>query len=163
MSYADAGHGMGVAPNMLRYATTTGRVLIRWEGAFRPTVWMVPAPEMSEHDARLELARRYLTGLGPGTPAGFGDWAGMRPANARASFDALASESLPARSPTGDGWILAADEPSFRAPIAPATGVRLLPSGDPWYLLQGADRSLLVPDPRCDRCSGRRVSGRVRC
>jgi hypothetical protein len=146
MSYADAGHGMGIPPNMLRYATATGRVLIRWEGASRPTIWTVPAPEMDERDARRELLRRYLGGFGPGTPARFGDWAGIRPERARATFDDLTSEMLPVRSPIGEGSILAADEGSFRASPSPAAGVRLLPSGDPWFLLWGADRSLLVPD-----------------
>jgi DNA glycosylase AlkZ-like len=109
-------------------------------------VWTVPAPEMDEKEARLELARRYLSGFGPGTPAGFGDWAGIRPERAKATFDDLATETLPARSPTGEGWILASDEPSFRAGPSPAAAARLLPSGDTWFLLQGADRSLLVPD-----------------
>jgi hypothetical protein len=148
MSYAEAGHGMNFPPNMLRYATTTGRVLIRWEGAARPTVWTVPSPEMDARDARLELARRYLTGFGPGTAAGFGAWAGMQPANARASFEALASEMLPARSPAGDGWLLATDEPSFTSQPSPAAAARLLPSGDSWFLLWGRDRSLLVPDAK---------------
>src|SRR5262249_37328689 len=31
MSYAEAGHGLGVHPGMLRYAAATGTVLIRWE------------------------------------------------------------------------------------------------------------------------------------
>ena len=47
MSYAEAGHAMGVDPNSLRYGTTTGRILIRWEGARRPLIWTVPAPEMT--------------------------------------------------------------------------------------------------------------------
>ena len=37
--------------------------------------------------------------------------------------------------------------PTLRASIAqPAAPARLLPSGDAFYLLQGADRELLVPD-----------------
>jgi hypothetical protein len=41
------------------YAATTGTVLIRWDGARRPTVWSVPPPEADPREARLELARRY--------------------------------------------------------------------------------------------------------
>ena len=52
----------------------------------------------------------------------------------------------PVRSPIGDGWILAADEPSFLAPERAPGRARLLPSGDVYYLLQGRDRELLVPD-----------------
>ena len=93
MSYAEAGHAMGVHPNSLRYGTTTGRILIRWEGARRPLIWTVPAPEMSVEDARLELARRYLHVLGPGTADAFGDWAGIRPARASRIVDALAADA----------------------------------------------------------------------
>ena len=60
MSYGQAGHALGVHPNSLRYAAATGTLLIRWEGAWLPVVWTVPPPEISPHDARLELARRYL-------------------------------------------------------------------------------------------------------
>jgi len=61
-------------------------------------------------------------------------------------FDDMGSEMTPVRTPTGDRWILTADEPTFQAlPDRPAAA-RLLPSGDTYYLLQGADRELLVPD-----------------
>ena len=50
------------------------------------------------------------------------------------------------RTPVGDAWILARDEPAFRARRGPAAAARLLPSGDAYFLLQGADRELLVPD-----------------
>ena len=50
------------------------------------------------------------------------------------------------RTPVGDGWILASDERSFRAGPSPAAPARLLPSGDPYFLLHGVDRELLVPD-----------------
>jgi hypothetical protein len=53
---------------------------------------------------------------------------------------------MPVRTPIGDGWILAADEASFRGPQIPSAPARLLPSGDTFFLLQGADRELLVPD-----------------
>ena len=50
------------------------------------------------------------------------------------------------RTPIGDAWILSSDEPAFRERAGPAAAARLLPSGDTCYLLQGADRELLVPD-----------------
>lgn len=59
---------LGVHPNSLRYAAATGTVLIRWEGARQPTVWTVSAPDVDPHDARLELAHRYLHIYGPATP-----------------------------------------------------------------------------------------------
>ena len=82
MPYGDAGHGLGINPNALRYAAQTGTVLIRWDGGGRSTVWTVPPPEMDPWGARLELARRYLHVFGPATPESFAHWAGIRPADA---------------------------------------------------------------------------------
>jgi hypothetical protein len=146
MTYGEAGRGLGVHPNALRYAAPTGTVLIRWDGARQPTVWTVPPPDADPGGARLELARRYLHVFGPATPATFAQWAGIRPPAGRAAFDALAGSLTPVRSPVGDAWILTLDEPTFRVPVGHAAAVRLLPSGDAYFLLQGADRELLVPD-----------------
>ena len=147
MPYGEAGRGLGVVPNSLRYATTTGRVLIRWEGARQPVIWAVPAPPVDPTEARLELARRYLHVLGPGTPAGFARWAGLKPHPARSAFEAIADALLPVRTPIGEAWILASDESTFSGVSAASPdSVRLLPSGDAFFLLQGTDRELLVPD-----------------
>lgn len=145
-SYAEAGHALGMNPNALRYAAPTGRVLIRWEGARRPTIWTVPAPDTDPGEARLELVRRYLHVLGPATAESFARWAGIPPTRSLAAFAALGPELLPVSTPIGDPWILAADESTFRAPAAPPAPARLLPSGDAYWLLQGRDRELLVPD-----------------
>ncbi|OGO54819.1 MAG: hypothetical protein A2V85_16700 [Chloroflexi bacterium RBG_16_72_14] len=146
MTYGDAGRGLGVHPNRLRYAAPTGRVLLRWDGARQPTVWTVPAPDIDPADARLELARRYVHVFGPTTPSAFAAWAGIPPAVARIAFDALGGELTLVRTPIGDAWILASDEPSFRARAGLVAGARLVPSGDAIFLLQGADRELLVPE-----------------
>lgn len=148
MPFGQAGHGMGVQHNSLRYAAPTGRVLVRWEGAKDPIVWTVPAPRMDPRRARVELARRYLHVFGPVTIASFADWAGIRPAAARSAFDALGSELVAVRTPIGDAWILAEDEETFRERVGAAASVRLLPSGDAYYLLWGADRELLVSDAK---------------
>ena len=74
MTYGQAGRGLGVHPNRLRYAAPTGKVLIRWEGARQPTVWTVPPPAVDPSDAGLELARRYLHIFGPGTAQAFADY-----------------------------------------------------------------------------------------
>jgi hypothetical protein len=146
MRYDEAGLGVGVHPNALRYAAPTGTVLIRWEGARLPVVWTVPRPEVDPGEARLELARRYLHVFGPTTAAGFAKWAGIGAAEGRGAFDSLAGEVMAVRTPVGDGWILASDEPSFRATPSPKAPARLLPSGDAYYLLHGVDRELLVSD-----------------
>jgi Winged helix DNA-binding domain len=146
MSYWEAGRALGVHPNSLRYAAATGTVLIRWEGARRPTVWTVPPPAVGPRHARLELARRYLHISGPTTPEAFARWAGIRPPHGIAAFKALGRSLTPVQTPVGDAWILSRDEPALRAAPGPVAPARLLPSGDPYLLLQGADRELLVPD-----------------
>jgi hypothetical protein len=147
MTYGEAGRGLGVHPNRLRYAAPTGTVLIRWDGARLPTVRTVPRPYVDPLDARCELARRYLHVFGPTTPAAFAKWAGIGRTQGREAFDALGASLTVVRTPIGEGWILARDEPAFRAPVGPAAAARLLPSGDAYFLLHGADRELLVPEP----------------
>jgi Winged helix DNA-binding domain len=147
MTYAEAGNALGVQPNSLRYAAATGTVLIRWDGARSSLVWTVPPPGADPRDARLELVRRYLHVYGPATPESFGRWAGLGTRHAVAAFQALAGSLTPVRTPIGDAAILAEDEAIFRADPRPAAPARLLPSGDAYLLLQGADRELMVGDP----------------
>jgi hypothetical protein len=145
MDCRDAARLVGMHPNALRYAAPTGRFLIHWDGARQPLIWRVPQPTLDPGEARRELARRYLRVLGPGTAGSFASWAGVRPRDAAATFESLGGELVAVSTPIGDAWILAADEPAFIKPVvAPST--RLLPSGDVYYLLQGRDRELLVPD-----------------
>jgi hypothetical protein len=146
MTYGDAGRALGVNPNSLRYGAATGTVVMRWDGARQPTVWTVLAPDVDPHDARLELARRYLHVFGPATPESFAEWAGISLREGITAFDALGRSLIPVRTSVGDAWILTRDEPAFRAGPGPAASARLLPSGDAYFLLQGKDRELLVPD-----------------
>jgi hypothetical protein len=141
----EVGRAIGVG-NAMRYGTATGRVLIRWEGARAPVIWTVPQPTIDPLEARLELARRYLHVYGPTTAESFAQWAGIGAAASRAAFDALRGSLAPVRTPLGEAWILAADEPAIREAQGPPAAARVLPSGDAYYLLQGADRELLVPD-----------------
>ena len=122
---------------------------MRWDGSSRPTIWIVPAPDVDPGAARLELARRYLHVLGPGTGDTFAEWAGIPPSSGRATFEAMAGTLTPVRTAVGDGWILSDDEEAFRGaverPVAPA---RLLPSGDTFVLLWGPARELIVANPQ---------------
>ena len=148
MRYDDAGTELGVHGNQFRYGASTGTILIRWEGARRPVVWTVPRPEINPDEARLEVARRYVHVLGPTSADSFAKWLGISPAQARDAFGALANELVPVRTDIGEGWILAADEPSFTGSAGPTAPARFLPSGDPFWLFWGRDRTLLVPDAR---------------
>ena len=145
MTDREIARGIGVG-NRMRYATATGTILIRWEGARAPLVWTVPTPEIDPLEARRELARRYLRVYGPTTPDSFAKWAGIGVEQGRAAFDALGRSLVPVRTPIGDAWILARDEEAIRAPAGSPAAARLLPSGDAYWLLQGSDRELLVPD-----------------
>ncbi len=143
----EAGRALGRHSSSLRYAGPTGTVLIRWAGAGPPTLRTVPPPDIDPRAARLELARRHLHIFGPATPDSFAAWAGITPGSASVAFAALRRSLTPAKTPIGEAWILTRDESELRAPPRAEAPARLLPSGDTYYLLQGADRELLVPDP----------------
>ena len=131
--------------NGIRYAAPTGTLTIRWEGARAPTVWTVAAPTIAPADAQRELARRYLHVYGPTTADSFGRWAGISARSAVETFASLEEALLPVRSPLGDEWLLAEDEAEMLAGGHPDAPARLLPSGDAYWLLHGAERELLVP------------------
>jgi hypothetical protein len=140
----EIGRAIGVG-NSLRYATTTGTIAIRWEGARAPVVWIVPAPTITPDEACRGLARRHLRVFGPTTADRFARWAGISRRAAAAAYAALAPELLAVSSPLGDEWLLAEDEPAMRADPGPDAPARLLPSGDAYWLLDGRERELLVP------------------
>lgn len=146
MSYAEAGRALGVQPNALRYAAPTGRVLLRWDGARRPDVWVVPPPEMDPGEARRELARRHFAFFGPGTAASLSTWAGITAQAARAVTEALRDELTPVQTPIGPAFALTSQLDSLTGEADAADGVRLLPSGDALTLLAGEGRAILVPD-----------------
>ena len=148
MGYGEVGAALGVNANSLRYGTTTGRLVIRWEGARQPTLWCVAPPDITPDAARLELARRYLHVFGPTTPTSFARWAGITPRGGANAFEALAASLTQVRTPIGAGSILSADEAALRASPGPDAPARLLPSGDAYYLLQSEERKLLVPDAK---------------
>src|SRR5436305_3158647 len=144
MTDREVGRALGVG-NALRYAATTGTVAIRWDGARAPTVWTVAAAEVDPADASRELARRYIHIFGPATADGFARWAGTSRRSATDAFASLEGSLLPVRSPLGDEWLLAEDEAAIRAVAAVGATARLLPSGDAYFLLDGAERELLLP------------------
>jgi hypothetical protein len=135
--------------NAIRYATLTGRLAIRWEGARAPQVWIVPPPAIGVEEALLELARRHLHVFGPTTPAAFATWAGVGAREAVRAYERLAPELVAVRTPAGDAHLLLADEAAAREEAVDPAAARLLPSGDAYWLHGTAgERALLVPDPR---------------
>lgn len=145
MPHSAVARALGEPPNRLRYATLTGRIRIRWDGARQPTLWTVPAPAIEPRAARRELARRFLHVFGPADAAGFAAWAGLRAEAAADAFDALGREVISVRAPGGDAMLLAADEAEARRSASAPAPARLLPSGDTFFLFHRAiDRALLV-------------------
>ena len=61
-------------------------------------------------------------------------------------FAELAPELTEVETPVGSALLLTADLPMLAAGPSAVDTVRLLPSGDTYYLLHGPDRTLLVPD-----------------
>jgi hypothetical protein len=144
MTDRELGRAIGLG-NAMRYAATTGTIAIRWEGARAPTVWAVEAARIEPGAARRELARRYLHVFGPTTATSFARWGGIGREAAADAFASLERSLLPIRSPLGDEWLLAEDEAAMRAADPASVSVRLLPSGDAYFLLDGKERELLVP------------------
>ena len=84
---------------------------------------------------------------GRARPEAFAEWAGMSPAVARTAFAALGSSLVPVRTPDRRRLDPRRGRGDVPCPAAPqGAPARLLPSGDTFFLLQGADRELLVPD-----------------
>jgi winged helix DNA-binding protein len=109
--------------------------------------WLGAAPQREldgpDREAALaELARRYLAGHGPATPADLATWSGLPLRDARAGLKAIASELAQCDDDLVD---LAARDPAPNA--IPA---RLLPAFDP-YLLGWKDRSFTVPSAHAKR------------
>jgi hypothetical protein len=147
MTDREAGRALGIKPNAFKYASTTGTVAIRWEGARAPVVWRVDAPDLEPAEATRELARRHLNVFGPTTSERFARWAGISRRAAALAHASLEGSLLPVRTPLGDEWLLAEDEPLATAGVTAEAPARLLPSGDAYFLLHGAERDLLLPQP----------------
>ena len=89
----EIGRALGIG-NSMRYATTTGTVAIRWEGARAPEVWVVDPGAVDPAEARRELARRHLHVFGPTTAERFARWAGVSRRSALSTY-AVARHGAP--------------------------------------------------------------------
>jgi hypothetical protein len=105
----------------------------------------VPASGLLEReDALAELARRYLRGYGPETPADLAAWSGLGRREGGSAWTAIAGELAEVTTPAGAMWILKRSSRSVAAGVRSPAPVRLLPSFDT-LLLGYADRTPLVP------------------
>ncbi|MGH9244623.1 MAG: DNA glycosylase AlkZ-like family protein [Acidimicrobiales bacterium] len=129
-------------PYLLRMATATGRLLIRWNASM---IWLIGTepPDLDVEDARRELARRFLRWFGPQTEERFRWWTSVTPADATTTWKAIRSELEEVDVGGQARYVLGSDVDALVG-AAPITGVRLLPADDPWTKI---DHDLLVPDP----------------
>jgi hypothetical protein len=122
-----------VAPMLWRYATVAAGVRLDSERRYL-------AGDPGGAPPAAEAVRSYLRFYGPGTPAEFAAWAGLAKPHGRRLWDEVAGELASA----GRGWLLSSDLGVAESPPA-ASGIRLLPPGDPY--LQKPNRALLAPEP----------------
>jgi hypothetical protein len=121
-----------VAPMLWRYATVKAGVRLDSERRY-----LMGRPGRTP--AASEAARRFLGFYGPAGPGDFADWAGLAKPHAKRLWDEVAAEL----AETDGGWLLPDDVKTLESPPG-ATGIRLLPPGDPY--LQKPNRPLLAPD-----------------
>ena len=72
--------------NSLRYATLTGRLAIRWEGARAPHVWIVPPPKITGRKRAPSSRAATSTSTARSTAAAFAKWAGIGAEEATQTF-----------------------------------------------------------------------------
>ena len=126
-----------VAPMLWRYATVKAGVRLDAERRYR-------RGEPGRTPAASEAVRRFLGFYGPAGPGDFAEWAGLAKPHAQRLWDATADELAEVQVGKRAGWLLREDVGTLESPPA-ATGIRLLPPGDPY--LQKPNRRLLAPDP----------------
>ena len=125
-----------VAPMLWRYATVVAGARL---DARAPLHEDRSGPDAGGERGRPPLPRV----LRAGDARGFAEWAGLAASHARRLWDAAADDLAEVRVGRAAGWLVREDVAALDSPPA-ATGIRLLPPGDPY--LQAPNRPLLAPD-----------------
>ena len=125
-----------VAPMLWRYATIKAGARLDSE---RRYVLGKPGRAPAAGDA----VRRFLHFYGPATAADFADWSGVAKSHAKRLWNEIESDLDEAAVGKRTAWALSDDASVLDSPPQ-ATGIRLLPAGDPY--LQTPNRPLLAPD-----------------
>jgi len=129
----------------LDIASAAARYRIRWD-ARTVTVHATDRPDVDPEDARRELARRFLGWHGPASVDQFAKWAGITRADAGATWAALAPEIVPVELDGRARDVLARDVEAMTRSERPR-GVRFLPHGDPYLVLDRAEALVGCPPP----------------
>ncbi|MBK7623836.1 MAG: winged helix DNA-binding domain-containing protein [Kineosporiaceae bacterium] len=165
LAYGEVSATLGIG-NAIRYATTTGRLAIRWHGARAPMVRAIEPPQVEPGQARRDLARRYLHVYGPTDAEAFAQWAGISAREAQAAFAGLDRELLAVHTPPGRAlpyWTRTAHAPRRGRPgrLDPRGGVRAV-AAERGRVLPGAGqrpRTARTPRPSIRLGCGPRASG----
>jgi hypothetical protein len=112
----------------------------------RPDQWLATWRQWPQDRARSEVLRRYLHAHAPSTRTDFAWWLGIQPGEARAPWDSISEDLVPAGP---ERWMLSDDEASFGARTR-VDRVRLVPAFDP-YLLGHKDRDHIVDAANAER------------
>jgi hypothetical protein len=130
---------------LLGAASAAAAYRIRWDAR---VVTLLPTerPEVEPEGARLELARRFLGWHGPATVDQFARWAAVARADARATWAGLALELVPVSVDGRARDVLARDVEALLG-SEPPRGVRFLPPGDPYLVLDRAATLAGCPPP----------------
>jgi hypothetical protein len=126
-----------VAPMLWRYGTVKAGARLDSERRY-----MLGRPGRTPSAS--QAVRRFLHFYGPATPGDFADWAGLAKPHARRLWDETANELTEVSVGRDAAWLMSDDVAALESPPR-ATGVRLLPAGDPY--LQKPNKPLLAPDP----------------
>jgi Winged helix DNA-binding domain len=124
-----------VAPILWRYATIKAGARLDSQRRYRNG-------KPGRAPAAREAVRRFLGFYGPAKPGDFAEWAGILKRHAQRLWDELAGDLDEVQVGKGKAWLLRDDVAELESPPA-ASGVRLIPPGDPY--LQKPNRPLLAP------------------
>jgi hypothetical protein len=124
-----------VAPLLWRYATIEAGARVDTRRRYR-------AGKPGRAPAGSEAVRAFLGFYGPARPGDFAEWAGILKRHAQRLWDELDDELAEVPAGKDAAWLLRADTAELESPPA-ASGIRLLPPGDPY--LQKPNRPLLAP------------------
>lgn len=104
----------------------------------------------------VDAVRCFLRFYGPAAVNDFAEWAGLARPHASRLWEGVHGELSEVPVGQGKGWVLQDDLAELGSPPA-ATGIRLIPPGDPY--LQLPNRPLLAPDAQLRKRLFRPVAG----
>jgi hypothetical protein len=125
-----------VAPMLWRYGTVKAGARLDSERRY-----LLGRPGRTP--SAMDALRSFLRFYAPASVGDFAEWAGLARPHANRLWERVESELLEVAVNQREGWVLRDDLAELNSPST-ATGIRLIPPGDPY--LQRSNRPLLAPD-----------------